>query len=147
MRIRIIKINEAGIRKFEEFSGTSFTIGRSKSEIILNGSNISRQHALIYTGSQESQLFIKDLGSVNGTQVNGKRIEATQIKVGDTIKIGNSIIRILEVSIETSTSIASTNAPSLSEFIPNNWEHNFLCVPKEEQAKFNDYLNRDTQGE
>jgi two-component system, cell cycle response regulator len=67
------------------------TIGRGQqAEVRIRGDGISRQHARII--STDKEVFLEDLGSTNGTYVNGKRITRTVLKDGDKIQIGNSII-------------------------------------------------------
>lgn len=57
--------------------GESATIGRlSQNEITLYPNVISGQHARIYFDQQEGTYFIEDLGSRNGTQVDGTPIRA-----------------------------------------------------------------------
>ena len=68
---------------------------------------ISRRHARI-TLRAGDQLAIEDLGSTNGTFVNGKRIEASQTLIpGDTIKVGMTTLQVLD---------ASGNAPQATAF-------------------------------
>ena len=57
--------------------GESATIGRlSQNEITLYPNVISGQHARIYFDNQEGKYFIEDLGSRNGTQVDGTPIHS-----------------------------------------------------------------------
>jgi hypothetical protein len=53
---------------------------------------VSRQHAVIYP-SNDNSWKIKDLGSTNGTYINGERIQSEPIKLnrGDIINIGRQI--------------------------------------------------------
>ena len=68
-------------------SGTLVTVGRLKSnDIVLRGSKISKQHAEFSLNGEQWQLM--DLGSVNGTAVNGKQLpdnRRTGIKSKDVI--------------------------------------------------------------
>ena len=59
--------------------------------VIANDPTISRKHAeLIF---EDNEAFIRDLGSLNGTYVNGKRIiRKKKLNQLDIIKIGNSIL-------------------------------------------------------
>jgi ABC-type multidrug transport system ATPase subunit/pSer/pThr/pTyr-binding forkhead associated (FHA) protein len=66
---------------------TSIVIGRDpKSYLPLNHPAVSSRHAMIM--KQESGLIIRDLGSTNGTFVNGQRITQAPLKSGDVIQIG-----------------------------------------------------------
>ncbi len=53
----------------------------------------SRDHAVL--DRRNGHCIVVDLGSTNGTYVNGRKIsEATRIKVGDHLRIGNSAFRV-----------------------------------------------------
>jgi hypothetical protein len=69
------------------------TIGRSRQcDIVLNDPNVSRQHAEIRP--RGGSWVLNDLGSTNGSLLNGRRIEAPeQVRPGDEIEIGTSSIR------------------------------------------------------
>jgi DNA-binding NtrC family response regulator len=68
------------------------TLGRSPScEIPLEDSKVSRRHAKVAVA--EGQARITDLGSRNGTVVNGERIEGEAVLLpGDHIQVGDSTI-------------------------------------------------------
>ena len=67
----------------------TFIIGRDASNhIVLNDKLVSRQHAKL-TVSDIGQVAIKDLGSSNGTFVNGNRITESILKTGDIVKCGS----------------------------------------------------------
>jgi diguanylate cyclase (GGDEF)-like protein len=76
----------------------SVTIGRAlDADIRLNDSKASRLHAQIWTHSDASsstlRFGIKDLGSTNGTIVNGKNVSETLLNDGDKILIGDHLFR------------------------------------------------------
>lgn len=69
-------------------------IGRSSElEMVLIEDMVSRHHAKISTS--EDEIFIEDLGSTNGTFVNGEKITRSKLKDGDRILIGTSIIKLV----------------------------------------------------
>lgn len=69
------------------------TIGREGCEIVLADPEVSRRHAKLR--SLDSALALEDLGSTNGTYVNGQRLEGVcELKDGDAIKMGNSALRV-----------------------------------------------------
>ncbi|MBI5870892.1 MAG: FHA domain-containing protein [Actinobacteria bacterium] len=72
------------------------TIGRSpRSQIVLPDDYVSSTHARIFARKQF--LFLEDLGSTNGTFIDGRRIEGEQqIKPGQEIVIGDTIFRYEE---------------------------------------------------
>lgn len=70
------------------------SIGRQEGNTIrLTDRNVSRKHARLL--KQNGSLFVEDLGSYNGVQVNGVRVEARQsISEGDSIAIGDYVLEI-----------------------------------------------------
>jgi pSer/pThr/pTyr-binding forkhead associated (FHA) protein len=66
-------------------------IGRSREcDVVLSDSNVSRRHAEIRPGSS-GQWTVNDLGSTNGVQVNGRRINGpTPLKAGDHVVFGTA---------------------------------------------------------
>jgi len=69
-------------------------VGRSSElDMVLVEDMVSRRHAkLTVTGDQ---IFIQDLGSTNGTFVNGEKIKRARLTEGDRILIGTSIIKLV----------------------------------------------------
>jgi pSer/pThr/pTyr-binding forkhead associated (FHA) protein len=67
----------------------SISIGRKHdNEIQLNDLTVSGRHALI-SSLHPNQVFIEDLGSTNGTLVNGNHIKKTSLNQGDIIQVGH----------------------------------------------------------
>jgi ABC-type multidrug transport system ATPase subunit len=62
------------------------TIGRKGNNIVLDNPQVSRQHAVI--GRSDAGHSLTDVGSMNGTFVNGKRITQHTLVRGDIIQIG-----------------------------------------------------------
>jgi FHA domain len=70
------------------------TIGRREGEVVLDDPEISRRHCTIAPGPH-SEVVITDLGSTNGTWINGARIAGpTVFRPGDELRIGDSICRL-----------------------------------------------------
>lgn len=71
-------------------------VGRSNElDMVLVEDMVSRKHAKI-TASADA-ILIQDLGSTNGTFVNGEKIKKVRLKEGDRILIGTSIIKLVAV--------------------------------------------------
>lgn len=69
-------------------------VGRSSElDMVLVEDMVSRRHAKITVSG--AQIFIQDLGSTNGTFVNGEKIKRAQLQEGDRILIGTSIIKLV----------------------------------------------------
>ncbi|MBV9606500.1 MAG: FHA domain-containing protein [Solirubrobacterales bacterium] len=68
------------------------TLGRGRqSDVVLNDPNVSRQHAEIRP--RGGSWVITDLGSTNGSQLNGRRLEGSEVlRSGDEIELGASIM-------------------------------------------------------
>src|SRR4030095_13119592 len=87
-------------------------IGRSSDlDMVLVEDMVSRKHAKITTDDQV--VTIQDLGSTNGTFVNGEKVRKADLKDGDRILIGTSIIKIVFVDGDnTSHLLSETEARS-----------------------------------
>jgi pSer/pThr/pTyr-binding forkhead associated (FHA) protein len=68
-------------------------VGRGRgADVILAEPTISRAHAAIACDGE--CFFVEDLGSTNGTLVNGERCERTQLGSGDEIRMGRLQLRV-----------------------------------------------------
>ncbi|MGE5249446.1 MAG: FHA domain-containing protein [Bacteroidota bacterium] len=77
--------------------GDQLIVGRdTSSAIAINDAEVSRKHArLTYQGGK---YVIEDLGSTNGTFVNGQRlVSPVVLKSGDVISLGEQIVLLYEV--------------------------------------------------
>ncbi len=77
--------------------GDQLVIGRdSASAIAINDAEVSRKHARLTF--QGGKYVIEDLGSTNGTFVNGQRlVSPVVLKSGDVISLGEQIVLMYEV--------------------------------------------------
>ncbi len=90
-------IRSGGGRSGEAFnvSGDRMTIGRSPdAEIFLDDVTVSRNHALLVR--RRDGLYIDDLGSLNGTYVNRRRIESHRLRNGDELQVGKYKLTYLD---------------------------------------------------
>jgi len=72
-------------------------IGRSSDlDMVLVEDMVSRKHARIALAP--GQITISDLGSTNGTFVNGEKVKRARLKEGDRILIGTSILKLVIVT-------------------------------------------------
>jgi hypothetical protein len=69
-------------------------IGRGADcQIILDDDYVSTRHARVVSG--ENGVYVEDMGSTNGSYVNGQRITApTLVTLSDTIRIGKTILKL-----------------------------------------------------
>jgi pSer/pThr/pTyr-binding forkhead associated (FHA) protein len=71
------------------------SIGRSPDAgVFLDDVTVSRNHALLVR--RKDGLYIDDLGSLNGTYVNRRRIESHRLSDGDEIQVGKYKLSYLE---------------------------------------------------
>ncbi|WP_373044717.1 DUF4388 domain-containing protein [Vulgatibacter sp.] len=69
-------------------------VGRSADlDMVLVEDMVSRKHARLV--SSGGKVVIADLGSTNGTFVNGQRVDELELKEGDRILIGTSILKLV----------------------------------------------------
>lgn len=70
-------------------------IGRSSElDIVLVEDMVSRKHAKITLSA--GKITIEDLGSTNGTFVNGEKVKTSRLKEGDRILVGTSILKLVK---------------------------------------------------
>jgi hypothetical protein len=68
-------------------------IGREGVAVTIDDPELSRRHAAVRP--IEGGFEVEDLGSLNGTFVNGRRIEGpTKLSGGDTIKLGQNVLEL-----------------------------------------------------
>lgn len=88
----MIKYVSAENKTVEILIGTNpVTIGRApEADIVIADEKASRIHCGIRIWDDDH--FIRDLKSKNGTYVNNRKIEVAQIRPGDTIRIGSTVL-------------------------------------------------------
>ena len=78
-------------REFDLEGQTITVIGRSSEcDIVVGDPNVSRRHAEVRRIGRGFSLV--DLGSTNGTEVNGQRVTETSLMNGDVIGVGTTQI-------------------------------------------------------
>jgi len=88
--------------------GAELTIGRDTSNpVSINDAEVSRRHAkLTWRGAG---YVLEDLGSTNGTFVNGARLSAPlPLKAGDAVSFGENIVLIYEAAFDPNATMASS---------------------------------------
>ncbi|MBR5640276.1 MAG: FHA domain-containing protein [Muribaculaceae bacterium] len=78
---------EATITRAETTIGTA-----EDNDIVIEDPTVSRQHAKLYYNGEA--FGIKDLCSTNGLVMNGIKVEDIKMRNGDTIKLGNTVLKI-----------------------------------------------------
>ena len=67
---------------------------RPYNDIVIDNLAVSGEHAVMHM--TEHEVEVEDLGSTNGTYVNGKAIKRQVLRNGDTIEVGKYKIRFLQ---------------------------------------------------
>jgi len=84
--LRVMEVGNA-----RHFEGTCpLVIGRgSDAQLVLSDPEVSRRHARLET--QNGTVFVRDLGSSNGTFLNGRRLSsAIELREGDEVDVGTT---------------------------------------------------------
>lgn len=94
----IISLNGVNAQEFV-LEQARVTIGRNAiNDIVLNEPVVSGEHAALQLSPREAT--ITDLGSTNGTLVNGTRIKKIPLQHNDVIAIGNHELRYVDKSVQ-----------------------------------------------
>jgi len=84
-------VHEDGAERVVPLSANVVTIGRmADSEVVLKDKGASRRHAQIRLKAGDAT--ITDLGSTNGTRLNGQTIQSRPLEDGDRITIGSTVL-------------------------------------------------------
>jgi pSer/pThr/pTyr-binding forkhead associated (FHA) protein len=89
--IEVVAGQDAG--RVYRFNRGNVHIGRRQGEVPLNDVEVSRHHAVIEVFGRE-MIFLRDLGSTNGTYHNGRRISSGRVQAGDTIGCGKTVMKL-----------------------------------------------------
>ncbi|MET3933348.1 FtsK/SpoIIIE domain-containing protein [Arthrobacter sp. OAP107] len=71
----------------------SYRIGRTNAELTIPDADLSREHARIEVS--DTALTLVDLGSINGTEVDGERVFKKAVAIGSRIRCGNSSMSVV----------------------------------------------------
>ena len=92
--------------------GHQLTVGRGVADLVIDDPAISRRHALFRAAGDV--LEVEDLGSRNGTKVNGDRIGAvTTLRPGDTVEFGGTVVEVEVESAAAPSRRVEREAPPL----------------------------------
>jgi len=83
----------ADLGKVYRFTRGNVSIGRRIGEVPLSDVEVSRRHAVVEVFGRE-MIFLRDLGSTNGTYHNGRKVSLAQLEPGDTIGVGKTVLKL-----------------------------------------------------
>jgi pSer/pThr/pTyr-binding forkhead associated (FHA) protein len=104
--------------KIYPIEGNELTVGReSNNSIAINDAEVSRKHARLE--KRGTSYVIQDLGSTNGTFVNGVRISGIQVlNAGDEVSFGENILLMYEAVVDPNATMVSSPKPAKTEMSP-----------------------------
>lgn len=92
LTLKVFKGDELVVTK--DYDRDIIKIGRlSSAHLCLDDEKVSRIHSVIEV-APDGTLSIIDMGSVEGTFVNGKRVNKGALQFGDEVKVGNTTIKV-----------------------------------------------------
>jgi pSer/pThr/pTyr-binding forkhead associated (FHA) protein len=95
-------------------------IGRaSKADLQISEADASRRHAEVVCSADGYRLH--DLGSTNGTYVNGRRVEEHVLEAGDRIEIGDTVIAFCRVRTDIESSPDDSRSTLFREQPAPSW--------------------------
>src|SRR4051795_2693039 len=108
MQLQISSGGNAG--QTVEVTGNEFTIGREAgNDLVLNDGKASRRHAALKP-LPDGRATLYDLGSSNGTFVNGQRIQSTVLSGNEQVQIGDTVMTAVVTAGAPAGSGAATSA-------------------------------------
>ncbi|MGA2658648.1 MAG: FHA domain-containing protein [Verrucomicrobiota bacterium] len=121
-RLVVIKAAEAG--KTFEIDAPELVIGRQAgAHILIDGPKVSRRHARVIRDGDGVRL--EDLDSINGTFLNGKRLESpATLKGKDEVGIGSYLLRYEDAD----------RSPEVNDLLAQVLAHLFVLFPHAERG-------------
>lgn len=97
--------------------GATLTIGRSAAcDIAIDDATLSRSHARLAVGPDG--VTIEDLGSRNGTLVNGERVARTELQLGDRVSLGGRSFELIRPGFEAPRLAISSDGQTVIDMRP-----------------------------
>lgn len=116
--LKLIIEDDEGRKTVVPFVREEITIGRQEGNTIrLTERNVSRRHARLLR--QNGRVVVEDLGSSNGTRINGERISGqSAIKDGDLLQIGDYDLALQNEAALAASKAAPSTAASTRPTLP-----------------------------
>ena len=107
MKVHLQVVQGKAPGRFLRFPRGEFVFGRGpECHIRPNSELISRQHCLLRITDDE--VFLRDLGSTNGTLVNGTRVVGERkLEAGDRLELGPFVLELVLSETKRDTQIAA----------------------------------------
>ena len=114
-------------------------VGRDSRQIPLSDQTVSRRHAELIPALDDSDWILKDLGSANGSYINGVRVDNRKpLKLGDQIRVGRTLLvfgaqpgvnRVTGNSVALSGEEAGMDS-AIMQTVPSNEDSMVLAAPE-----------------
>jgi pSer/pThr/pTyr-binding forkhead associated (FHA) protein len=128
----VVKLKNRPLKTYN-FTGKQITVGRlPENDIVIDNLSVSRKHAVIH--SVRTGYVVRDLGSKNGTLLNGEKIEHGELHDGDTITIGKYEIAFQVTTGEEGTVDTLDQTVIIPRFHSENRPGNDAPVTDETEA-------------
>lgn len=99
MLIRLIMTNKETNQWVHMEGADEYFIGREDGDLVISDPKCSRKHAS-FKVDEAGGLWLRDLNSSNGTIVNQVKVNEIKLKLNDVIKIGSTVLLLLEFETE-----------------------------------------------
>jgi pSer/pThr/pTyr-binding forkhead associated (FHA) protein len=109
MNIVLVMFKDDERREFPIASEKTILGRRQDCHLRIPTKDVSRQHCVLLV--QDKALVVKDLGSSNGTFINGKRIAEAELKAGDRLRLG-PVTFVVQIDGKPATVTPEDAAPS-----------------------------------
>jgi len=119
----VVISEKGGAERREVFEGTEVSVGRVRgNDLVLSKGNVSKRHARLT--QKDGRFVVVDQNSTNGTYVNRQRIvQATIVREGDRIYIGDFVLRIEEAGgVQTNSEENASNRSEGETVEHTSWQ-------------------------
>jgi pSer/pThr/pTyr-binding forkhead associated (FHA) protein len=126
-------------------AGTTIAGRQEGCQLQIKSSQVSRRHCELF--EKKGLLMVKDLGSSNGTFVNGEKVEGQRVlEPGDELTLGNVVFRIErsdvpgaarkpgDTAVPEHIAVAAEDEPSAEDVIPLDDEATIHVTPSDQPA-------------
>lgn len=120
MDVQLVMFRDGGDhRPFSVSKGTTVIGRREDCDLRIAVGDVSRKHCRVITDA-DGEMRVEDLGSSNGTFVNGHRVQNSTLNAGDTLQVGPVVFIVQvdgapaldDVSPRTRASVADSDVPA-----------------------------------
>jgi len=115
--LRLTYDDERG-RRHAVALAAELTVGRAaENKLRLRARNVSRRHALFT--AEGAAAFVEDLGSRNGTFLNGGRLRGRRrLRSGDVVRVGDDVLHVVEATAEETLDLGARETTTVPPPLP-----------------------------